>query len=154
MTRDGVSELESAAPYVILIEAKTGLVLFEKNADELMPPSSMAKLMTAEFAFEAIRQGRLRLDDEFTISEAAWRRGGEPSGVSTMYAAPGSKVTIFDLLCGALIVSGNDACIALAEGMAGNGTKFADELSKRARGVGLSGSHVSNAWGLASTQPT
>jgi D-alanyl-D-alanine carboxypeptidase (penicillin-binding protein 5/6) len=146
--RDADREIHGAAPYAILIEAKTGVVLFEKNADELMPPSSMAKLMTAEFAFKAIRDGRLTLDDLFMISENAWSRGGEPSGVSTMYAALGSQVTILDLLCGALVLSGNDACIALAEGMAGTEAQFAVKLNERARELGLIKSNFSNATGL------
>jgi D-alanyl-D-alanine carboxypeptidase (penicillin-binding protein 5/6) len=147
-SRPIAQEIQSAAPYAILIEAKSGAVLFEKNADELMPPSSMAKLMTAEFVFKAIREGGLRARDEFTISENAWRRGGEPSGVSTMYAALGSHVSILDLLRGALVVSGNDACIALAEGMAGTEAQFAIELNKRARELGLTKSNFSNATGL------
>jgi len=148
MARDAVSEVRSSAPYAILIEAMTGVVLFEKNADELMPPSSMAKLMTAEFVFKAIREGRLRPDDQFAISENAWRRGGETSGVSTMYAALNSQVTILDLLRGALVVSGNDACIALAEGMAETEAKFAIKLNERARELGLTKSNFSNATGL------
>jgi D-alanyl-D-alanine carboxypeptidase (penicillin-binding protein 5/6) len=141
-------DFQSAAPHAILIEAKSGTVLFEENADELMRPSSMAKLMTAEFVFKAIQEGRLKPGDQFTISENAWRRGGEPSGVSTMYAALDSQVTILDLLFGAIVVSGNDACIALAEGIAGTEDKFAIGLNKRARELGLTRSNFSNATGL------
>jgi D-alanyl-D-alanine carboxypeptidase (penicillin-binding protein 5/6) len=147
-SRPIADQIQSVAPYAILIEAKSGVVLFEKNADDLMRPSSMAKLMIAEFVFKAIREGRLRLDDKFTISEGAWRRGGEPSGVSTMYAALGSQITVLDLLRGALIVSGNDACIALAEGVAGSEPKFATELNARAKELGLVKSNFSNATGL------
>jgi D-alanyl-D-alanine carboxypeptidase (penicillin-binding protein 5/6) len=108
------------APTAILIEASSGSVLFEKNADELRAPSSMMKLMTAEVVFHALEEGKIKLTDEFRISENAWRHGGAPSGTSTMFAAINSKVDVDDLLHGAIIQSGNDACIALAEGMAGN----------------------------------
>src|SRR5580765_4361765 len=111
------------APTAILIEATSGSVLFEKNADELRAPSSMMKLMTAEVVFNAPREGKLKLSDEFRISENAWRRGGAPSGGSTMFAAINSKVAIDDLLHGAIIQSGNDACIALAEGISGSEKK-------------------------------
>src|ERR1700687_1302147 len=108
------------APTAILIEATSGSVLFEKNADELRAPSSMMKLMTVETVFHAIKQGDLKLTDEYHVSENAWRKGGAPSGTSTMFAAIHSKIAVDDLLHGAIIPSGNDACIVLAEGMAGN----------------------------------
>src|SRR5919206_3904347 len=123
------------APTAILIEATSGSVLFEKNADELRAPSSMMKLMTAEVVFHAVKEGTVKLTDEYRISENAWRRGGAPSGTSTMFAAINSKVSVDDLLHGAIIQSGNDACIALAEGIAGGSEKkFANDfMTKRAR---------------------
>src|SRR4030088_1400748 len=137
------------APTAILIEASSGSVLFEKNADELRAPSSMMKLMTAEMVFHAIKQGEVKLTDEYRISENAWRKGGAPSGGSTMFAAINSKVPVSDLLHGALIQSGNDACIALAEGMAGNERIFAaDFMTKRARELGLTRSTFGNSNGL------
>jgi D-alanyl-D-alanine carboxypeptidase (penicillin-binding protein 5/6) len=136
------------APTAILIEASSGSVLFEKNADELRAPSSMMKLMTAEVVFHAVKQGDVKLTDEYRISENAWRRGGAPSGGSTMFAAINSKVSVDDLLHGALIQSGNDACIALAEGMAGNEVAFADMLTKRARELGMTQSTFGNSNGL------
>ena len=137
------------APTAILTEATSGSVLFEKNADELRAPSSMMKLMTAEVVFHALKDGKLKLTDEYRISENAWRRGGAPSGTSTMFAAINSKVSIDDLLHGAIIPSGNDACIALAEGMAGNERIFAsDYLTKRARELGLTKSTFGNSNGL------
>src|SRR6202140_2431348 len=119
------------APTAILIEAGSGSVLFEKNADELRAPSSMMKLMTAEVVFHAIKQGDIKLSDEYRISENAWRKGGAPAGGSTMFAAIHSKISVDDLLHGAIIHSGNDACIALAEGIAGNERIFADMMTKR-----------------------
>jgi D-alanyl-D-alanine carboxypeptidase (penicillin-binding protein 5/6) len=137
-----------SAPYAILIDYESGTVLFEKNADQLMEPSSMAKLMTVEVIFHAIKEGRLNPDDEFLISENAWRRGGAPSHGSTMYAAIHSKVKAIDLLQGAIIQSGNDACIALAEGMAGSEDRFAEMMTKRARELGLTKSAFANPTGL------
>jgi D-alanyl-D-alanine carboxypeptidase (penicillin-binding protein 5/6) len=137
------------APTAILMEASTGSILFEKNADELRAPSSMMKLMTAEVVFHAIQEGQVKLTDEYRISENAWRRGGAPSGTSTMFAAINSKVSVDDLLHGALIDSGNDACIALAEGIAGNEKIFAaDFMTKRARELGLVKSTFANSNGL------
>jgi len=137
------------APTAILIEATSGSVLFEKNADELRAPSSMMKLMTAEVVFNAIKNGDVKLNDEYRISENAWRKGGAPSGGSTMFAAINSKVPVSDLLHGAIIQSGNDACIALAEGMAGNERTFAAEMmTKRARELGLMRSTFGNSNGL------
>ncbi|MCA6120335.1 D-alanyl-D-alanine carboxypeptidase [Bradyrhizobium sp. WSM 1704] len=137
------------APTAILVEASSGSVLFEKNADELRAPSSMMKLMTAEVVFNAIKKGDIKLTDEYRISENAWRRGGAPSGTSTMFAAIHSKVSVDDLLHGAIIPSGNDACIALAEGIAGNEYTFAtDFMTKRARELGLTKSTFGNSNGL------
>ncbi|WP_426433714.1 D-alanyl-D-alanine carboxypeptidase family protein [Bradyrhizobium genosp. P] len=137
------------APTAILVEATSGSVLFEKNADELRAPSSMMKLMTAEVVFNAIKNGEIKLTDEYRISENAWRRGGAPSGTSTMFAAINSKVSVDDLLHGAIIPSGNDACIALAEGIAGNEHTFAtDFMTKRARELGMTKSTFGNSNGL------
>jgi D-alanyl-D-alanine carboxypeptidase (penicillin-binding protein 5/6) len=137
------------APTAILIEATSGSVLSEKNADELRAPSSMMKLMTVETVFHAVKQGDVKLSDEYRISENAWRHGGAPSGTSTMFAALNSKVSVDDLLHGAIIQSGNDACIALAEGMAGNERTFAsDFMTKRARELGLTRSTFANSNGL------
>src|SRR6516162_1143792 len=137
------------APTAILIEASSGSVLFEKNADELRAPSSMMKLMTAEVVFHALTEGSIKLTDEYRISENAWRRGGAPAGGSTMFAVLNSKVSVDDLLHGAIIQSGNDSCIALAEGMAGNERIFAtDIMTKRAREIGLMKSTFANSNGL------
>jgi serine-type D-Ala-D-Ala carboxypeptidase (penicillin-binding protein 5/6) len=136
------------APTAILIEASSGSVLFEKNADELRAPSSMMKLMTAEVVFHAVKQGDVKLNDEYRVSENAWRKGGAPSGTSTMFAALNSKVSVDDLLHGALIQSGNDACIVLAEGMAGNEVLFAEMMTKRARELGMTRSTFANSNGL------
>jgi serine-type D-Ala-D-Ala carboxypeptidase (penicillin-binding protein 5/6) len=136
------------APTAILIEASSGSVLFEKNADELRAPSSMMKLMTAEVVFHAIKQGDVKLTDEYVVSENAWRKGGAPAGNSTMFAAIHSKISVDDLLHGAIVQSGNDACMVLAEGIAGNEVAFAETMTKRARELGLTRSTFANSNGL------
>ncbi|MGB3488499.1 MAG: D-alanyl-D-alanine carboxypeptidase family protein [Xanthobacteraceae bacterium] len=136
------------APTAILVEANSGSVLFEKNADELRAPSSMMKLMTVEVVFHAIKQGELKLTDEFKVSENAWRKGGAPAGGSTMFAAIHSSVPVDDLLHGAIIQSGNDSCMVLAEGIAGGEKAFAEMMTKRARELGLTRSTFGNSTGL------
>lgn len=132
----------------ILVEAESGTVLFEKNADQLVPPASMAKLMTAEVVFNEVKAGKIKLDDEFVISERTWRSGGAPSGGATMFAAIHSRVPVRDLLQGVIIQNANDGCMALAEGIAGNDDNFARMMNDRARELGLSKSHFTNPSGL------
>jgi D-alanyl-D-alanine carboxypeptidase (penicillin-binding protein 5/6) len=139
---------QTPAPYAILIEAESGTVLFEKGADTLVAPASLAKLMTAETVFNEIKEGNVKLDEEFVVSENAWRRGGAPSGGSTMFAPIHSRVTVSDLLHGAIIQSGNDACITLAEGIAGNEASFVRLMNGRARELGLTESNFTNSTGL------
>ncbi len=141
-------EFQTSAPYAILIDADSGTVLFEKNADKLNPPASMSKLMTTEVVLRAIAEGKLKYEDEMTISENAWRRGGAPSGGSAMFAALNSRISVRDLMYGVMIQSGNDACIALAEGIAGSELAFADMMNKRAREIGLTQSRFTNSTGL------
>jgi serine-type D-Ala-D-Ala carboxypeptidase (penicillin-binding protein 5/6) len=141
-------DFNTAAPTAILIDAESGTVLFERNADELVPPASLSKLMTQEVVFNELAQGRLKLDDEFLISTNAWRTGGAPSRTSSMFAPINSRVRVEDLLRGAIVQSGNDACIALAEGIARSEDKFAALMTKRAREIGLTKSTFGNSTGL------
>ena len=141
-------DFQTAAPYAILLDADSGTILFEKSADVPTPPSSMAKLMTAEVVFNELKQGRIKFDDEYLVSEDAWRRGGAPSHTSSMFAPIHSRVRVEDLLQGAIVVSGNDACIALAEGIAGNEPAFVAMMNKRARELGLTKSYFTNSTGL------
>src|SRR5947209_1986079 len=141
-------EFQISAPYAILIEADSGTVLFEKNADKLNPPASMSKLMTVELVLHTIAQGKLKLDDEMTISENAWRKGGAPSGGSAMFAALNSRVSVDNLLHSVMIQSGNDACIALAEGIAGSELAFSELMNRRAREIGLTQSRFTNSTGI------
>ncbi len=138
---------QSIAPYALLIDADTGTVLFEKNADTLMAPASTAKIMTAEVVFHEIKEGRLRLDDKFLVSEHAWRTGGAPSHGSAMFAVPNSRIAVEDLIKGLVIDSGNDAAIVLAEGIAGSEEQFAAMMNRRAREIGLTKSTFTNPWG-------
>src|SRR6266545_7764804 len=139
---------QTAAPHAILIEADSGSVLFEKSAAQLTYPASLAKLMTAEVVFHEIAEGRLDPATEFVVSENAWRRGGAPSGGSAMFAPLHSRVRVIDLLHGVIVQSGNDACITLAEGIAGNEAAFATMMNKRARELGLTKSNFTNSSGL------
>jgi serine-type D-Ala-D-Ala carboxypeptidase (penicillin-binding protein 5/6) len=141
-------DFQTIAPYAILIDAESGTVLFEKSADEPTAPSSMAKLMTAEVVFNELKEHRIKLDDEYIISEDAWRRGGAPSHTSSMFAPIHSRVRVEDLIQGAVVLSGNDACIALAEGIAGNEPAFVEMMNKRAHELGLTKSYFTNATGL------
>jgi D-alanyl-D-alanine carboxypeptidase (penicillin-binding protein 5/6) len=138
----------TSAPHAILIEAESGSVLYERDADTLVYPASLAKLMTAEYVFNEIKQGRLKLTDEFTVSEYAWRHGGAPSHTSSMLLPIHSKASVGDLIQGVIVQSGNDACITLAEGLAGNEASFAQKLTQRARDIGLQKSVFTNSTGL------
>jgi D-alanyl-D-alanine carboxypeptidase (penicillin-binding protein 5/6) len=139
------------APTAILIDALSGAVLFERNADELRAPSSMMKLMTAEVVFNAIKMGDLKPTQRFPVSENAWRKGGPPSGEPTMLAVLNSRISVDDLLHGAIIQNANDACIILAEGISGNEKAFAGMMSNRARELGLTKSTFANSSGLPDT---
>jgi D-alanyl-D-alanine carboxypeptidase (penicillin-binding protein 5/6) len=139
---------DTDAPTAILIEAGSGSVLFEKNADELRAPSSMMTLMTTEMVFRAVKQGDIKLTDQYLVSENAWRKGGAPAGGPTMFAAIHSRIPVDDLLRGAIIQNGNDSSMILAEGIAGSEKAFAEMMTKRARELGLTKSTFANASGL------
>ena len=141
-------DFQTAAPYAILLDVESGSVLFEKGADVPTPPSSMAKMMTTEVVFNELKQGRIKIEDEYLVSEDAWRRGGAPSHTSSMFAPIHSRVRVEDLLRGAIVMSGNDACIALAEGIAGNEPAFVQMMNKRARELRLTKSYFTNSTGL------
>ena len=137
-----------SAPHAILIDGENGAVLFERAADAMVFPASLAKLMTAEYVFNELKQGRIKLTDEYLVSENAWRKGGAPSHGSTMYAAIHSRVSVEDLLRGMIIQSANDACIVLAEAIAGSEAEFATKMTARAREIGLTKSVFTNSNGL------
>jgi D-alanyl-D-alanine carboxypeptidase (penicillin-binding protein 5/6) len=149
MTGGKKPEYQTSVPNAVLIEPKSDSILFEKNADQLVEPASLAKLMTLEFVFHQIKEGKLKLTDQFTISENAWRKGGAPSHGSTMFAAIHSQVGVEDLIRGIIVDSANDACMAIAEGLAGNETAFGQMLTKRAREIGLEHSTFTNSTGYS-----
>ncbi len=139
---------ESDAPYAFLMDHETGAVLYNKRGDEQMPPASMSKLMTLAVVFKALKDGRLELDDEFVVSENAWRTGGAPSRTSAMFAPINSSVTVEQLVRGVVIQSGNDASIVLAEGLAGSEEGFARLMNNYADEIGLENSNFVNSTGL------
>lgn len=139
---------DTKAKEIFLVEASTGTVLLSKGADDLVPSASLAKLMTVEFVLHNLQAGKLTSDTEFPVSEYAWRTGGALSRTSTMFAALKSKIRVDDLLKGITVQYANDACIILAEGMAGSEDAFAGQLTARAREIGLEKSVFANSNGL------
>lgn len=141
---------QTSVPQAILIDAATNTVLFEKGADELATPASTVKILTAELVFRELAEGRLKLTDQFPVSEYAWRNGGAPAGGSAMFLKVNSSASVEDLLRGLVIVSGNDAALVLAEGLAGSEEAFVIRMNKRASELGLVKSRFGNPWGKAS----
>ncbi|MDX2257531.1 MAG: D-alanyl-D-alanine carboxypeptidase family protein [Hyphomicrobiaceae bacterium] len=143
-----VAAYKTAAKQAIVVDYETGAILFQQNADALVPPASMSKLMTLAVVFKALRDGKLRLDEEVLVSEDAWRRGGAPSRTSAMFVPVNTKVTVEELLQGIVVQSGNDASIALAERLAGSEPAFAKMMEAEARRIGLTRATFRNATGL------
>jgi D-alanyl-D-alanine carboxypeptidase (penicillin-binding protein 5/6) len=141
---------QTSAPQAILIDAGTNTVLFEKGADDFVTPASTVKILTAEMIFHELAEGRLKLSDEFTVSEYAWRNGGAPAGGSAMFLKVNSRASVENLLRGLVIESGNDAALVLAEGVAGSEEAFVMRMNKRASELGLTKSRFGNPWGKAS----
>ncbi len=134
--------IETQAKQAYIVDLKTGTVLLDKNSDELMPPSSMSKMMTAHMLFEKLQKGEVKLTDEFPVSEKAWRIQG-----SKMFVPLGGRVKVEDLIRGIVIQSGNDACIVVAEALAGSEEAFAEQMTKKARELGLTKTVFKNASG-------
>lgn len=139
---------QTKAKQAVVMDFESGTFLFQKQADTLIPPASLAKLMTMAVVFDGLKSGRLSMDDTFTISEDAWRRGGANSGGSSMFAKLNSDIRLEDLIRGVIIQSGNDAAIAIAEGMAGSEIAFAGLMNQMARKIGLEKSTFRNSTGL------
>ncbi len=140
---------QSPVAAAVLLDADSDSILYEKNGDQPVAPASLAKLMTLEFLFNEIKQGRVKPDDEYIISENAWRKGGAPSRGSTMFAPIHSRVKVSDLLQGIIVDSANDACIAVAEALSGNEASFGQMLTQRARAIGLETSTFTNSTGYS-----
>ena len=140
------TEITTPAQYAYITDFDTGKVLFQKKADMQMKHASMAKIMTVFIAFERIREGGLSMDDKFQVSEKAWRLS--TAGYSSMFIMVGDEVSVEDLLKGIIIASGNDACIALAEGIAGTEEQFAVLMTEKAIEIGMYNSNFSNSSGI------
>ncbi len=138
---------DTAAKHAILIDYNTGAVMFEKNADERMPPASMAKMMTAHLLFNELEKGSLKLTDTTKVSKDAWKKWNERPGASMMWVSPGEEVSVEDLIRGIVIQSGNDACTVVAEMLAGSEEHFADWMNDEAKRIGMTNTHFMNASG-------
>lgn len=134
--------VQTEAKQAILLDFETGNILFEKNAEERMPTSSMSKVMTMYVVFEALKKKQISLDDTFNVSEKAWKMQG-----SKMWVPVHENVKVEDLIRGIIIQSGNDACIVMAEGLAGTEEAFADAMNKKAKELGMEKSHFMNSSG-------
>lgn len=139
--------IETSAKQAIIIDYKTGTVLLEKNADELMAPSSMTKLMTAYLVFEKLKEGSWKLSDQLPVSETTWKKHVK-SGGSLMFLPVNSTASVDDLVHGMIIQSGNDACSVMAEAYAGSEEAFGEEMSRRAHQLGMKNTNFRNASGL------
>jgi D-alanyl-D-alanine carboxypeptidase (penicillin-binding protein 5/6) len=135
--------IETQAKHALALEMETGVVLLDKGADERIPPASMSKIMTAYIVFGMLKEGRAKLTDELPVSERAWRLQG-----SKMFVPIGGRISIDDLLKGVIIQSGNDACLVLAEGLAGSEEAFVELMNQKAKEIGLKDSHFANVSGL------
>lgn len=133
---------ETLAGAAWVYDMETGTVLLSKNADEPLPPASMSKLMTLNMLFEALKDGRVRLDDTFAVSSKARAMGG-----STMFLNETDRPTVEELIKGIIVNSGNDACVVVAEGLAGSEEEFAKKMNERARAIGMTKSTFANASG-------
>ncbi len=136
------------AHYAYLVDFDTGRVLYNKNAEERMPTSSMSKMMTMYLVFEQLKQGKLSLDSKLPVSEHAWRTGGGGRESSAMFLKLNDNVAVDDLIKGVIIQSGNDATVVLAEGIAGSEDAFAERMNLKAQELGMTESHFMNASGL------
>src|SRR5215472_1922295 len=137
-----IGPVDTAARWACVVDFNTGTTLMDKDADVQMTPSSMTKIMTAYIVYGMLKAGRLKLDQTLPVSERAWRMGG-----SKMFVPLGAQVAVEDLIRGMIVQSGNDACIVLAEGIAGSEEQFAELMNQKARELGLTNSHFLNATG-------
>ncbi len=136
------------AKQVYMVEAKSGTVLLSAGENQAFPPASLAKLMTMDLVFDALKKGEITADTTYRVSENSWRKGGAPSGTATMFAALNSEIRVEDLVKGVVIQNANDASMILAEGMAGSDALFASRLSDRAKDLGMSRSIFGNSTGM------
>ena len=140
------SNIEIDATYVILQDHHSGKILYEKDADAKIYPASMTKIMTSIVAFDLLKKGETSLDEKITISEKAWRMS--QSGYSSMFIMLNDQVSVEDLLKGIIIVSGNDACVALAEGLSGTEEDFVALMNEKVEEIGLENTNFNNSSGI------
>jgi D-alanyl-D-alanine carboxypeptidase (penicillin-binding protein 5/6) len=138
---------DTPAPIAFMLDMNSGAVLYEKNADQVMPPASMAKMMTVYTAFDLIKKGELKINQRFTVSPETWKKWHGPAAGSTMFLSANEQVSVDDLLEGIITLSGNDACIVLAEGISGTEGAFTDLMNRNAKKLGLTNSHFGNSMG-------
>lgn len=139
---------DTSAPIAYMKDLSSGAVLLDKNGEKRIPPASMAKMMTAHVAFRLIQMGDLKLDQKFTVRPETWQKWHGPQAGSTMFLSPNEQVSVENLLHGIVTLSGNDACVVLAEGIAGTEQAFTDLMNKEAERLGMTDSHfgTSNGW--------
>src|SRR5262245_30223935 len=141
------AEIQTPAEHALIVDYDTGEVLFCKDCPTPMPPSSMSKLMTVELVMQRLKDGRLKLEDTFHVSTTAWRQGLKDNE-SKMWVAVNSDVSVDNLLKGIIVQSGGDACVVVAEALAGTEKDFAEMENERAKELGLTHSHFTNSSGL------
>ncbi len=146
LSQNVYSKIEISAENVILVDHLSGKTLYEKNADDKIYPASMTKIMTTIVVFELIKKGETSLDEMITISENAWRMS--QSGYSSMFIMLNDQISVEDLLKGIIIVSGNDACVALAEGLSGTEKDFVILMNEKAAEIGMENTNFSNSSGI------
>ena len=141
-------QFDTPAPVAFIEDLSSGAVLFARDADRRMPPASMAKMMTVYTAFEMIKRGDLKLDTEFEVRPETWKKWHGPQAGSTMFLSSGERVSVANLLYGIVTLSGNDACIVLAEGISGTEQAFVERMNEDAAKLGLKNSHfgTANGW--------
>ena len=139
---------ETAAPVAFMVDLSSGAVLYAKDADRRIPPASMAKMMTMYLAFDLIKQGKFSLEQKFTVRPETWTKWHGPQAGSTMFLATGESVSVGNLLHGISTLSGNDACVVMAEGMFGTEQAFVARMNEEAVKLGLTNTHygTSNGW--------
>ncbi|WP_415279102.1 D-alanyl-D-alanine carboxypeptidase family protein [Candidatus Pelagibacter sp. Uisw_094] len=150
VTANSNAAFDIKARTVILQDYLSGEILFEKDADKSIYPASMTKIMTTIIAFDLIRSGDLNLDEKFLVSENAWRLSS--AGYSSMFIMVGDEVSVENLLKGIIIASGNDACVALAEGIAGTEDEFAVMMTAKAKELGMDNTNFANSSGINNTE--
>jgi D-alanyl-D-alanine carboxypeptidase (penicillin-binding protein 5/6) len=150
LTANANAAFDVKARTAILQDYLSGEILFEKDADKSIYPASMTKIMTAIIAFDLIRSGDLNLDEKFLVSENAWRLSS--AGYSSMFIMVGDEVSVENLLKGIIIASGNDACVALAEGIAGSEDEFAVMMTAKAKEIGMNNTNFANSSGINNTE--